>query len=102
VPTVLCHYGNISYRLGAKARFGDVRRAVESVPGLPDFAGDLKAHLATHGIDTEGPQLTLGPWLDLAGDDLVKVASDRADALEHGRYLLEETARPPYRLPELA
>ena len=102
VATTLCHYGNISYRLGAKADLAAVRRATERMAGLPDFAGDLKTHLGVHGIDAGKPALTLGPWLALSGDALDRVESDRADLLDEGRFLLKETQRPPYRIVDEA
>jgi hypothetical protein len=102
VATTLCQYGNISYRLGEKAVLPAVRKATGQVAGLPDFVGDLKTHLETHGVDVSRPALTLGPWLGLAGDDLARVENDQADRLDDGRFLLKETQRPPYRIADEA
>jgi len=100
VATTLCHYGNISYRLGESARVEQVRRSPEQAAGFPDFVSDLKTHVETHGVDLDRHRFTLGPWLDLAGDELAAVEGGDPAKLAHGRHLLKETQRPPYQIPD--
>lgn len=100
VATTLCHYGNISYRLGGKVGVGQARRSAEQATGFPDIVSDLKTHLEVHGVDLDRHRFTVGPWLDLEGDALAAVEGGDPARLEHGRYLLKETQRPPYQIPD--
>ncbi len=63
---------------------------------------ELQTHLAVHGIDLAKQPFRLGPWLqlDATGDGISAVASAAEHTLERARFLLRETQRPPYVIPE--
>jgi hypothetical protein len=62
----------------------------------------VQSHLGAHGIDLAKHPLTLGPWMDLepSGDGVAKVESGDEATLTRARYLVHETQRPPYVIPE--
>ena len=55
-----------------------------------------------HGIDLAKQPFRLGPWLDVetSGDGITAVASLKEGVLERARFLLKDTQRPPYVIPE--
>jgi hypothetical protein len=55
-----------------------------------------------HGIDLARQPFRLGPWLslDAIGDGITAVSGQQEGALEYARFLLKETQRPPYAIPE--
>lgn len=101
-PTVLAHLGNISYRLGRAAPTEVAQRALEPFPAATDTLGALQKHLGGHGIDLARQPFVVGPWLELdrTGDQIEAVTGGDEKTLEAARYLLRETARPPYVMPE--
>ena len=98
----LCHFGNISLRVGASAPPAQIARALESMPVAGELARGVQAHLGVHGIDLARQPLALGPWMDLdpSGDGIAKLDSGDPAALARARYLLHETQRPPFVIPE--
>jgi predicted dehydrogenase len=100
VGASLCHYGNISYRIGGIASRADARIAVAAIPPAEQHFEHLLEHLAIHGVDLERQPLTLGPWLEIDGDNITRVEAGTDATLEYARFLLRETHRPPYTLPE--
>ena len=98
----ICHFGNISLRVGAAASSTAVAGALESVPAGADVARSLQQHLGVHGVDLAKRPLTLGPWMDIepSGDGIARIDSGGEPALARARYLLHETQRPPYAIPE--
>jgi len=96
----LCHYGNISYRIGEPGRLDRVRKALEVVPAAGRYLDGLQRHLGVHGIDLDRHPFTLGQWIQVEGDNIAQVESGRETALERARFLLRETQRPPYVIPE--
>lgn len=94
----VCHYGNISHRLGSPAGVAGVRdRFAASTAGAP-ILEDFLSHLRANNVDLAHDRLAAGPWLsiDANNDDIVRL--DPADPLLHNRarFLLHESARPPY------
>ncbi|MBI5767198.1 MAG: Gfo/Idh/MocA family oxidoreductase [Verrucomicrobia bacterium] len=98
----LCHFGNISLRVGAPAAPAQIAKALESMPVAGELARNMQAHLGVHGVDLTKQKLALGPWMDLepSGDGIVKLDSGDEAALARARYLLHEAQRPPFVIPE--
>jgi hypothetical protein len=98
----VCHHGNISYRLGAPAKRSRVERAFAGNASAQGIFAELEQHLGVHGIDLERQTLTLGQWVqsEHANDSIVAVESGREEDLARARFLLRETQRPPYVIPD--
>jgi hypothetical protein len=98
----MCHLGNISMRVGAPATAQEIAGALEGMPAAAGVARSLADHLGVHGVDLAKRPLSLGPWMDIErnGDGIARVASGGEGTLERARYLLRETQRPPYVIPE--
>ena len=98
----MCHFGNISLRVGAPATQADVASALSAIPAAAGIARSMEEHLSVHGVDLAKRPLTLGPWMDIEakGDGITRVSSGGEGALERARYLVHETQRPPYVIPE--
>jgi predicted dehydrogenase len=56
----LVHTGNISYRLGAHKRPGEIREALKDTPGMTDAFDRMAAHLDANGVDIASEHLQLG------------------------------------------
>jgi len=102
VTAAMCHYGNISLRVGEPARPGAIARAVEPISAAAEINRSVQEHLKLHGIDAETQRMTLGPWLEIdpASDAITQVSSRNEAALARARYLLHEVQRPPFVIPE--
>ncbi len=99
----LCHFGNISMRVGAAASSAQIDHALGGMPAAAAMARGLQAHLGVHGVDLARTPLTLGPWMELerSGDGIAKIEGDNPAQLERARYLVHETQRPPYVIPDV-
>ncbi|MCX6955680.1 MAG: Gfo/Idh/MocA family oxidoreductase [Verrucomicrobia bacterium] len=99
----ICHFGNISLRVGTAAGPVAVNAALEAVPAAAEIGRSMAQHLGVHGVDLEKRPLTLGPWVsvDAGGDGIAGLTSGGDAALERARYLLHETQRPPYVIPDV-
>ena len=102
LSAALCHYGNISYRAGDAAAPAAVDATLDQFPAAGGIHRELQAHLGVHGVDLARQPFRLGPWLNLdaVGDSITSVSSSKEGALEYARFLLKETQRPPYAIPE--
>ncbi|PAW66496.1 MAG: hypothetical protein B9S34_08035 [Opitutia bacterium Tous-C1TDCM] len=102
LSAALCHYGNISYRVGGAAAPARIEAALKDFPAAQGIQRELEAHLGVHGIETSAHPFKLGPWLDLdaTGDGITKLDTDNPAALAHARFLLREAPRPPYVIPD--
>lgn len=99
--TATCLFGNISYRTGRPAAFGAVRDAFSRLPAAQETLDRLKVHLETNGIDLSKQPLTLGHWVQTdGGDGIAAVEGADSAVLERARFLLRETHRAPYAVPE--
>ncbi|MHC4594765.1 MAG: Gfo/Idh/MocA family protein [Planctomycetota bacterium] len=93
ISTAVCHTGNISYRLGAKASRGQMRTQVQDTPLFCEMFQRLLEHLAAHDIDVGARKVTLGPWLEIdRGNECFK-DNEQANRLVRGFY------REPYIVP---
>lgn len=102
--TMLCHFGNISHRLGRDARLGDVRRAIRDFPAAREALDGMDKHLEVHGVELGRVPITLGPWLqlDAANETIAAVeGADDASVLERARFLTRETQRQPWVIPDV-
>jgi len=102
VSAALCHYGNISLRVGAAAAPAAIARELEPFRAAAALSRSMQEHLEVHGIDLATDRLTLGPWLELdpATDFITQISSRDESALARARYLLHEAQRPPFVIPE--
>jgi len=102
VTAAMCHYGNISLRIGDAADPAMITRALAAIPAAAEIGRSVQQHLGVHGIDLARHRLTLGPWLEInpATDDITSVSSRDEAALKRARYLLHEVQRPPFVIPD--
>ncbi|MBM3852986.1 MAG: Gfo/Idh/MocA family oxidoreductase [Verrucomicrobia bacterium] len=102
VTAAMCHYGNISLRVGEAADPAAIARALEPIPAAADIGRSVQRHLEIHGIDLARHRLTLGSWLEIdpATDDITRVSSRDETAHARARYLLHEVQRPPFVIPD--
>ena len=103
VSAALCHFGNISYRVGEPTATKRIDKALGEFPAATAIHRELNAHLGVHGIETAKNRFRLGPWLHLdeSGDHIAKLGSPDEPALDRARFLLRETQRPPFVIPEI-
>ncbi len=94
LSSALCHTGNISYRLGAKAAPGEIREKVKAMPGMAETFGRMNEHLAANGVNIESTKVTLGVPLEM--DPKVEKFIGNKDA----DLLLRREYRKPYVVPE--
>lgn len=95
--TSLCHIGNISWRLGAKATPADVRQALAKLRVHDDVAETFDRtvkHLGDNGVDLEKSLLVLGAALQLAEGREAFEGQPAADALLAREY------RAPFVVPK--
>jgi predicted dehydrogenase len=102
VSASVCHYGNISLRVGRPADPAAIAKTLETIPAAAEVGRSMQEHLKVHGIDLAKQRLTLGPWLELdpAKDEITRVSSRNEASLARARYLVHEAQRPPYVIPE--
>jgi predicted dehydrogenase len=98
----ICLYANISYRVGQSADLNSARQALDGLPLAQESLDRMQTHLSANGIDVSKQGLTLGPWLHLdpASDGFTSIEGGSQSTMDHARYLLKETQRPPYLIPE--
>ncbi len=102
LSAAVCHYGNIAYRVGAPAPAAKIDDVLGAFPAAGAIHKELQTHLGVHGIDLAKNPFRLGPWLNLdaIGDSIVKAEGADEPALDRARWLLRETQRRPYAIPE--
>ncbi len=100
--TMLCHFGNMSHRLGHDADLAVTRQAIDAFPSARDALDDMHRHLGLHGIDLARVPITLGPWvqIDGPGEGVAGVEGGDEAVLARARYLLKETQRGAWQIPE--
>jgi predicted dehydrogenase len=99
--TAICHLGNIAHRLGASSDLAAARQSVGAIPDAVAALNDMERHLGLHGVELARTPLTVGPWLEVDGanENISGVEGNEA-ALQQARYLLKETQRAPWQIPE--
>jgi predicted dehydrogenase len=93
ISTAVCHTGNISYRLGAKASREEMRSRVQDTPFFSDMFERLLEHLAAHDIDVGARTVTLGPCLEIDRENECFKDNEQANRFVRGFY------REPYVVP---
>jgi predicted dehydrogenase len=91
--TSVCHAGNISQRLGARASAAEIRARIGDLPAFQEMFDRYLAHLKAHEIDPG--ESVLGPWLECDPEHECFRGNAAADALVKGSY------RPPFVVPEV-
>jgi predicted dehydrogenase len=102
ISSATCHLGNISWRTGRPAGNEEISQALGGYPMAQELFGQLQKHLAVHGVDLARTPFTLGPWLQIDAPNAGITAAGGGDpaVLEHARFLLKDTQRPPYVIPD--
>ena len=102
VAAAVCHYGNISYRIGQPSAPANAAKSLTDIPAAQEILGELQTHLGVHQIDLDQRRLTKGQWLDLdpSGEGIARIETGDERALKKARFLLHETQRPPFVIPE--
>jgi predicted dehydrogenase len=98
VSSALCHVGNISHQLGAKASPGKLQDEVKGDAPLAEAVGRMTEHLAVNGVDLKKTRLTLGQPLtiDAKAERFTGSGSGAANKL------LTRNYRAPFSVPQLA
>jgi len=65
LSTVLCHMGNISYRIGRTTSPDKIAQSTGSKVYLLDAFERAAEHLSLHDVDLKKTPMTLGPWLTM-------------------------------------
>jgi predicted dehydrogenase len=92
----LSHMGNISYRLGAARKTGEIQEALRADKAGSEAFGRFREHLALHGVDLNGKLPVMGPWLEMdsSTERFTGPHADQANAFVKRQY------RAPYVIPE--
>jgi hypothetical protein len=100
--TAICHLGNIAHRVGKTSDLTSARQTLEGIPDALAALGDMQRHLGLHGIKLESTPMTVGPWLEIDGpnETIAAVKGGDESALERARFLLKETQRAPWMIPD--
>lgn len=100
--TAICHYANVSYRIGRRAAPEVARQAFAKSEHAQAGFDRMKQHLVAHGIDLERDQLQVGCWLtpDPETDGVTSVGNGDERTLQAARFLLKEAQRPAFAIPE--
>ena len=94
LSTRICHVGNISYRVGARASVQETRRRIQGVPVFEEMYARFLEHLKAHEVDPD--TAILGQWLEC--DTARECIKDHPQANE----LVRGYYRPPYVVPDLS
>ncbi len=93
LSSALCHTGNISYRLGAKAEQGEIREKIKGTKEATDTLGRMVDHLGKNGVDVSKDKLVLGEFLKMDPKTEKFVKNPAADTM------LTRDYRKPYVVP---
>jgi predicted dehydrogenase len=94
LSTMLCHLGNVSYRLGTDVSFLDPVEAFGGDAAAHEAWESMKQHLVDANVDLESCACRLGRKLTFDAQAEKFVGDDEANKL------LTQSYRPPYVLPE--
>jgi hypothetical protein len=95
LSSALCHTGNISHRLGAKANPDAILESIKGDAFAQETYERMKEHLAKNEIDLTKDKLTLGPVLKMDGKAERFIDHDAANAMLKDKY------REPFVVPEI-
>ena len=94
LSSALCHTGNISYRLGRKAKPGEILDALKSDRHAAETLDRFQAHFAANGVNLEVTEATLGVLLRMDPKTERFIGNDTANEL------LTRQHRAPFIVPE--
>jgi hypothetical protein len=96
LSSALCHAGNVSYRVGKKARLGEIAERVAGNELLAVSFDRMLGHLRANDVDVDGDvQLTCGEWIEV--DPKTEQISGAKGAAE----LVTREYRKPFEVPNL-
>jgi predicted dehydrogenase len=94
LSSALCHTGNISYRLGAKANPDEIYAALKTDAAATETMERMERHLVTNGITLRSQKAALGVFLRM--DPKTETFIDNPLANE----MLRRNCREPFVVPE--
>ena len=96
--SALCHLGNISHQIGAKAGPDKIAARIKSDAKLSEAYGRMVEHLHNNNVDLEKTPLTLGVPLivDAKNERFLGADAARANKLLSAQY------RAPFTVPSIA
>jgi hypothetical protein len=100
--TSLSHLGNIAYRIGEKAPISTAQEMLEGFPAALTVLEGMQKHLGLHGVDLEKQPFAIGPWMhiDAENENIASLENGDEQSLEYSRYLLKETQRANFAMPD--
>jgi len=98
ISSALCHVGNISHQLGAKAMPGKLQDEVKGDAPLAEAVGRMTEHLAVNGVDLKKTRLTLGQPLTIHP----KAERFTGSGAKAANKLLTRKYRAPFTVPQIA
>jgi len=101
VSSAVCHWGNISYRLGRPGHVPAGQSALGNGPPVAEGFTRLVKSLEGIGVDLDKTPFALGLWLELdpTTGDILKAGDGDVGQLEQARRLARGTHRAPYVCP---
>jgi predicted dehydrogenase len=94
--SMLCHVGNLSWRLGREASATECRDAVRQHPEAATTFDQLQQHLAANDLDSAKTRFTLGAALDLDPANGEITGAGESSTLTRARQLARGHHRAPY------
>jgi predicted dehydrogenase len=94
LSSALCHTGNVSILLGAKAAPGEIREAIRGEKDAVETYERMAQHLEANGVDLNTDRLILGPVLKM------NPSSEEFKGNRAANLLLRRQYRAPYIVPE--
>ncbi len=95
LSSALCHTGNVSYQLGAKATPHEIRESIKGNELVADSFDRMIEHLAANGVPVDQPILTKGASLKMDGKAEKFIGNEAASQRLSREY------RKPYVVPEI-
>ena len=92
ISSALCHFGNLSYRLGHDASFLPKPKLANDNPAFGETYDKMEEHLVAAKVELGNSKLRIGKLLTLQGEQIVNIDEDHA--------LLARKYRAPFLLPE--
>lgn len=92
----LCHIANISHRVGDKATWPEIAKAVSGIPQLQDAVTQFNEHLLLNAANVIKTPRILGPWLPFDN----KAEAFTGELAEKANALLKTTYRPGFEIRE--
>jgi predicted dehydrogenase len=96
LSSALCHTGNISHQLGAKAPVARIAEQIKAMPEFTDSFNRMLDHLRANKVGLDGSVLTLGAPLKM------DPAAERFIDNDQANRLLTRDYRKPFVVPDLS